>query len=74
MPKGSLPREGVRRADGTVMGNTEDALTSTNVYTKQARIAELARKLPERVLVSLNHYLDMDWMQEACRRVCGKGI
>lgn len=69
MPEGSPPREGVRRADWTVMGNTEDALTSTNVCTKQARIAGLARKLPGRMLVSLNHYLDMDWMQEACRRV-----
>ena len=69
MPEGSLPREGVRRGDGTVMGNTEDALKSENVYTKQARIAELARKLPGRPMVSLNHYLDMDWMQEACKRV-----
>jgi group II intron reverse transcriptase/maturase len=51
------------------MGNMEDALTSKTVYTKQARIAELARKLPGRELWALNHYLDMDWMQEACRRV-----
>lgn len=49
-------------------GNTEDALTSDKVSTKQARIAELARTLPGRQLVSLNHYLDLDWMQEACRR------
>ena len=68
MPEGSLPREGVRRDDWTVTGNTEDALTSVNVCTKQARIAELARKLPGRTLVSLNHYLDMDWMQEACKK------
>jgi retron-type reverse transcriptase len=39
------------------------------VYTKQTRIAELARQLPGRTLVSLNHYLDMDWMQEASKRV-----
>lgn len=68
MPEGSLPREGVRRDDWTVTGNMEDALTSEKVLTKQARIAELARKLPGRLLVSLNHYLDMDWMQEACKK------
>lgn len=69
MPEGSLPREGVCRGDWTVTGNTEDALTSNKtVYTKQARIAELARKLPGRPMWSLNHYLDMDWMQEACNR------
>jgi group II intron reverse transcriptase/maturase len=39
------------------------------VYTKQARIAELAGKLPGRPLWALNHHLDMDWMQEACRKV-----
>ena len=52
----------------TVTGNKEDALTSENVLTKQTRITELARKLPGRQLHALNHYLDMDWMQEACRR------
>lgn len=43
-------------------------MTSENVYTKQARIAELAHKLPDRPLWSLNHHLDMEWMQEACAR------
>lgn len=52
----------------TVTGNMEDALTSQNVLTKQARIAELAQKLIGRQLHALNHYLDMDWMQEACRK------
>jgi group II intron reverse transcriptase/maturase len=51
------------------MGNMEDALTSKTVYTKQTRIAELARKLPGRTIWSLNHYLDLDWMREACRRI-----
>lgn len=36
--------------------------------TKQARIAELARKLPGRRLVSLNHHLDKEWLLEACRQ------
>ena len=50
------------------MGNTEDALESHPVSTKQTQIAELARKLPGRRLVSLNHHLDLAWMEEACRR------
>ena len=37
------------------------------VSTKQARIAELARQLPGKRLVSLNHHLDMEWMRAACR-------
>jgi len=43
-------------------------LKSEAVYTKQTQIAELARKLPGRRLVSLNHHLDLAWMEEACRR------
>ena len=38
------------------------------VSTKQARIAELARELPGRRLVSLNHHLDKEWLLEACRQ------
>lgn len=43
-------------------------MKSQTVYTGQTRIAELARQLPERRLVSLNHHLDLEWMLEACRR------
>jgi len=50
-----------------VAGNTKDTSKSKAVYTKQTRIAELARKMPGRPLLSLNHYLDLDWMREACR-------
>jgi len=35
------------------------------VSTKQARIAELARKSPGMVLTSLNHYLDVEWLRHA---------
>ena len=31
-----------------------------DVYTKQAQIAELAKKLAGRSLYSLNHYLDIE--------------
>ena len=43
-------------------------MKSATVLTKQTQIAELARKLPGRRLVSLNHHLDLEWMQEACRK------
>ena len=68
MPEGSLPREGAHRGERTAFGNTEDVLESRTVYTKQTQLAELARKLPGRRLVSLNHHLDLEWLEEACRR------
>lgn len=39
-----------------------------NVSTKQARIAALARNNPSMVITSLNHYLDMEWLQYAYER------
>ena len=47
---------------------TEGTLEPSTVSTKQARIAELARALPGRRLVSLNHHLDKEWLLEACRQ------
>ena len=38
-----------------------------NVLTKQNRIAEIAKKY--QALVSLHHHMDMDWMQEAFKRI-----
>jgi RNA-directed DNA polymerase len=40
-----------------------------NVSTKQQRIAELAKQQPEVSFTSLNHYLDVDWLREAYRRL-----
>jgi RNA-directed DNA polymerase len=40
-----------------------------NVSTKQQRIAELAKQQPEVSFTSLNHYLDIDWLHEAYRRL-----
>ena len=40
-----------------------------NVSTKQQRIAELAKQQPEMSFTSLNHYLDVDWLREAFRRL-----
>ena len=39
-----------------------------NIYTRQARIAELARQMPGTALRSLSHHMDMDWLREAHRR------
>jgi RNA-directed DNA polymerase len=39
------------------------------VSTKLQRIAQLAREDPRRALVSLAHHIDIDWLQEAYRRV-----
>lgn len=43
-------------------------MKSSSVLTKQQRIAELAEQMPELAFTSLNHYLDLEWMQEAYRR------
>jgi RNA-directed DNA polymerase len=40
-----------------------------NVSTTQQRIAELAKQRPEMSFTSLNHYLDVDWLREAYRRL-----
>jgi RNA-directed DNA polymerase len=47
------------------LGNTEGALKPESVSTKQARIAVLARSDPTRVLTSLNHHLDEEWLRFA---------
>lgn len=50
------------------MGNTEDALESVSVYTKQQRIAELGRLMPDAGFTSLAYHIDLDWMREAYSR------
>jgi group II intron reverse transcriptase/maturase len=52
-----------------LLGNTEDALESGQVYTKQQRIAELARLMPDAGFTSLAYYIDLEWMHEAYRRI-----
>lgn len=48
-------------------------MESQMVCTKQQRIAELAGQTPRFRMVSLNQYLDMDWMREAYRRTRKSG-
>ena len=51
-----------------LLGNTEDALKSGNVYTKQQRIAKLAKLMVDAGFTSLAYYIDLEWMHEAYRR------
>ncbi len=53
---------------GLLLGNTEDALEFEGVYTKQQRIAELAKQMPEAGFTSLAYHIDLEWLQEAYRR------
>jgi len=46
-----------------------DTQRSEHVYTKQRRIAEIARQRPTERLTALNHYLDVEWLTEAYHRV-----
>ena len=43
-----------------------------NVSTKQARIAELARQMPDKQL-TVSHHMDIEWMLEAHRRTRKSG-
>lgn len=47
------------------MGNTSSTLEPVDVSTKQRRIAELARRHRQRVFISVNHYLDYQWLYQA---------
>jgi retron-type reverse transcriptase len=38
------------------------------ISTKQQRIAQLAKQMPEQALHSLSHHIDMEWMIEAWSR------
>jgi RNA-directed DNA polymerase len=42
--------------------------TPGSVSTKQARIAQLARQMPETAISSLSHHMDQAWLLEAHRR------
>jgi group II intron reverse transcriptase/maturase len=53
---------------GLLLGNMEGAMEPMNVYTKQQRIAELAKQMPELSFTSLAYHIDLEWLQEAYRR------
>ena len=41
---------------------------SETVSTRQQRIAQLTKRDPQRALTSLNHHIDLPWLEEAYRR------
>ena len=47
----------------------KDTPRSQNVCPKQPRIAEIARQRPQERMTALNHYLEVEWLTEACHRV-----
>jgi RNA-directed DNA polymerase len=49
-------------------GNMTDSPKSENVYTRQQRIATLAKQSRERAILSLNQYLDLHWLNTAFAR------
>lgn len=49
-------------------GKMSDPSSSVSVSTKQQRIAALAKQMPGKVLRSVAHHIDQDWMREAYTR------
>ena len=55
------------------MDTKESSLSNENVSTKQQRIAENAKKLPDASFCSLAHHMDVTWLTEAYRRTRKNG-
>lgn len=49
-------------------GTMSESLNSGSISTRLERVAELARKHPERAFMSLHHVIDVEWLREAYRR------
>ncbi len=49
-------------------GQMTDVPTSDSISTKQSRIAELAKQMPDVALHSLSQHIDQGWLREAHRR------
>jgi len=64
-----VSREGSGSGHGTVRGKHRGTQRPMTGSTKQQRIAALAKQRPERSFTSLNHFLDVDWLREAYRRL-----
>ena len=58
---------------GLLVGNTEGTLESGSVYTKQQRIAKLAKQMPDAGFTSLAYYVDREWLKEAYRQTRKEG-
>lgn len=49
-------------------GQAAESSSSSTVFTKLQRIAELARQQPPMALTTLAHHIDLEWLREAFRR------
>lgn len=65
--RGPAEGRGVRKRESSE-GKMAGTLCSGNSSTKLARIAELAKRHPERVFSSVHHVIDVDLLREAYRR------
>src|SRR5438132_6536559 len=65
---GTRSREGGRRVTEPLEGNMPEASNSDNLYTRQQRIAELARLNPQMGFTSLNQHIDLPWLHKAYQR------
>jgi hypothetical protein len=54
-----------RRVIRPLEGNMTETSDSELVSTRQRRIAQLAKQMPEKGLTSLNQHLDLAWLREA---------
>lgn len=66
--QGTLPSKGWHRDTRPMEGKMGETQGSQTVYTKLQRIAEMARRYPDRAFTTLAHNIDIDWLREAYRR------
>jgi len=57
-----------RRIADRLRGTMPDIPGSETISTRQQTIATRARQAPKLSFTSLNHYIDLAWLHEACRR------
>ena len=63
-PEEGRGRQGIEPVEGKMARMMEFGTVSTRLR----RIAELARKAPEMVIVTLAHHIDLEWLYEAYSR------
>lgn len=68
LSQGTQPREGGAEGSEPQAGNVTRAQDRESTSTKLLRIAELARKEPGKVFMSLAHHMDMAFFREAYAR------
>ena len=67
-PERTQRSKGGRLVTELLEGKMNGTSKPEDVSTKLQRIAELARQMPEKVLTSLAHRIDVEWLKEAYRR------